>query len=182
MQWDCTIRLHGPEALHMPLDSREQRAWIAKRVDVGNAEAFRQADKDWILEQVEAHGSVTDFNTKLALRLLLAPLSYRVDIKLRSSRAGAHEQWDMRPFTSWLDDASASRGAVLIAGAGTGKSTVSAMLLQHEATQGRVAAHHFFKYNDVRRQDPLRIIHSLAFQLAIRCGQLKVLNMRPDVC
>ncbi len=35
-----------------------------------------------------------------------------------------------------------------------------------------VLAYHFLKYNDARRLDPVRIVQSLAFQLALRWGTL----------
>jgi hypothetical protein len=65
--------------------------------------------------------------------------------------------------------------------AGQGKSTVSALLCKSDrgaAVQGNgespaghgssITAYHFAKFSDARRLDPVRIVKSLAFQLALR--------------
>ncbi len=62
----------------------------------------------------------------------------------------------------------ASRALVVVAGAGEGKSTISAALVTG-ALRERFAAYHFFKYNDARRQEAVQVLKSLAFQLAGRC-------------
>jgi hypothetical protein len=53
-----------------------------------------------------------------------------------------------------------------------GKSTVSALLCgagpAGAALASCVSAHHFVKYSDARRLDPVRIVKSLAFQLAVQ--------------
>lgn len=76
-----------------------------------------------------------------------------------------------------------SRMLCISGGAGEGKSTIAAVLCsgaaettmtqqdQQRASVGRVAAHHFLKYSDQRRLDPVRIVKSLAFQIATRCGR-----------
>ena len=63
--------------------------------------------------------------------------------------------------------------------AGQGKSTVSALLCKSGAAVqgdaespaghgGPITAYHFAKFSDARRLDPVRIVKSLAFQLALR--------------
>ncbi len=55
------------------------------------------------------------------------------------------------------------------AGAGTGKSTVTAKLLAHVVERGSpAAAVHFIKHSDQRRLEPVNMIKSIAFQLAKR--------------
>jgi len=71
-----------------------------------------------------------------------------------------------------------SRVLCILAGAGTGKSTISAALLKNVLGrrieglpgewEGVVTAYHFLKYSDARRLDPVAIVKSIAFQLALR--------------
>ena len=56
-----------------------------------------------------------------------------------------------------------------VAGAGTGKSSISAAMLAGEVL-GPCAAAHFLKYSDQRRLEPVAVVKNMAFQLAIRCG------------
>jgi hypothetical protein len=59
------------------------------------------------------------------------------------------------------------------AGAGTGKSTISAALCKKIfGKEGPVSAWHFLKYSDQRRLDPFKIVKSLDFQLADMCVHL----------
>jgi hypothetical protein len=70
----------------------------------------------------------------------------------------------------------AGRVLCISAAAGQGKSTLSALLCR-DGTAGATAppgggivAYHFAKFSDARRLDAIRIIKSLAFQLALRYG------------
>ncbi|GIL56284.1 hypothetical protein Vafri_11626 [Volvox africanus] len=84
--------------------------------------------------------------------------------------------WDFSPVRSWLDAGEeGSRVLCLLGGSGEGKSTLCAALCDPEVGllravdggRGRiVGAHHFVRFGDRRRQEPLRIIKSLAYQLA----------------
>lgn len=117
------------------------------------------------------HTSAARFNARLKLQLLLEPLSYRVDVRrLHDMAAATGTVWDFTAVQAWraLPPGGAGRVLCVAAGAGEGKSTISAALCV-AAGGGRVAAQHFLKYNDQRRLEPLRIIKSLAFQLAERC-------------
>lgn len=117
------------------------------------------------------HTSAARFNARLKLQLLLEPLSYRVDVRrLHDMAAATGTVWDFTAVQAWraLPPGGAGRVLCVAAGAGEGKSTISAALCG-AAGGGLVAAHHFLKYNDQRRLEPLRIIKSLAFQLAERC-------------
>ena len=58
-----------------------------------------------------------------------------------------------------------------------GKSTISAVLCSG-SLKDRITAHHFLKHNDQRRLEPVRIIKSLAFQLAFRCGERPEVHVR----
>ena len=61
--------------------------------------------------------------------------------------------------------AAAASAAAAAAGADAGPD---ARLPSGGAPAGAVAAAHFCKYNDQRRLEPVRIIKSLAFQLALK--------------
>ena len=74
---------------------------------------------------------------------------------------------------------SSSRALCVLAGAGSGKSSSSAAILGQElgrrdpvvpgAWLGPATAAHFLKHSDQRRLDPVAMVKSLTFQLALRC-------------
>jgi hypothetical protein len=139
------------------------------------------ADKAMILGKIAAHhGSAAAFNDALKLQLLLNPLSYRVDLD-QLSRRSQRMVWDFGPVLEWLDDPEGARVLCVEAGAGTGKSTVSAALVREVlgrrteggGWEGPATALHFLKHNDARRLDPVRIVESLAFQLGLRLPDLR---------
>ncbi|GLC68303.1 hypothetical protein PLESTF_000673900 [Pleodorina starrii] len=98
----------------------------------------------------------------------------------------APSRWDFSPIRSWLDaGAGGPRVLCLLGGSGEGKSTLCAALCDTDTGLlrsrggagggpagggggggGVVAAHHFVRFGDRRRQEPLRIVKSLAYQLA----------------
>ncbi|KAG2449768.1 hypothetical protein HYH02_005293 [Chlamydomonas schloesseri] len=183
-EWTHTLTLHGPDGLHLHLRPQDRGPLIAS-IDVESAQCFVPADKEMILAEVtKHHASPQLFNAKLKLQLLLEPLSYRVDVRRLSQQAeDAGTAWDWAAVGAWLVAAAeAGRGTRVLCisgGAGTGKSTVSAVLCARglaaagggggaggAAAAGAVLAHHFVKYNDARRQDSVRVIKSLAYQLA----------------
>ena len=132
---------------------------------------------------VDHHGSTAAFNASLKLQLLLVPTSYKVDMD-QLTRRSEGTTWDFHAATEWLTnnrneaDASTPRCLCVLGPAGTGKSTVSAALLrevlgrsvegQPGKWQGPITAAHFLKHSDASRQEPLTILHSLAFQIARR--------------
>ena len=124
---------------------------------------------------ISQHGSTEAFNAKLKLQLILDPLSYKVDLQslLERSRGTV---WDFSSVDQWLaqcDDLGRGAQALcLSAGAGEGKSSISATLCEHLDKKGIMTAHHFLKYSDARRLDPVRIVKSLLFQLATKLPEL----------
>lgn len=159
-------------------------------IDVQKAEAFSAADKERIhADIIREHHGLGVFNERLKLRLVLKPLSHAADVKRLAARA-AGTQWTLDAVTAWMaDTASRQRVLVIPAGAGAGKSTISAALVESAQRRARgsgaadvVLAHHFFKYNDNRRQDVMQIIRSLAFQLAERVEGMRknVLGLPPS--
>ncbi|KXZ42624.1 hypothetical protein GPECTOR_129g554 [Gonium pectorale] len=213
-EWAHTLGAHGPDGLHLALEPADRQA-VYGDLDVRRAECFFEADKRFIMEQVDKyHGSAEAFNAKLRLQLLLEPLSYGVDVRRLAARAAA-TRWDWRPVARWLAAPPAAEGAralCVVSGAGEGKSTVSAALcaasggeqsLGHLAAAATAAAaaaaagggdgggdggsapaavtaYHFAKYNDARRLDPVRIIKSLAFQLALKLPAVRDCLLKLD--
>ncbi|PNH06904.1 WD repeat domain-containing protein, partial [Tetrabaena socialis] len=171
-EWAHTLLLHGPDGLHLYLKP-EDRTAVLHSINVTEAACYKPEDKVMILNEVSRHHTSPEvFNTKLKLQLLLEPLSYRADMqRLNKHAAAIGTQWVFDGLDAWL--ASESRVLCIAAGAGEGKSTISAALCSHQGQEGRgpaatVSACHFLKYNDQRRLEPIRIIKSLAFQLAER--------------
>ncbi|PNH02253.1 Vegetative incompatibility protein HET-E-1, partial [Tetrabaena socialis] len=182
-EWAHTLLLHGSDGLHLHIKP-EDRAAVLSSIDVAEAKCFKPEDKVMILSEVCLHHKSPEvFNTKLKLQLLLEPLSYRVDVQRLAERAAAMgTQWAFDEVDAWL--ATSSRVLCITAGAGEGKSTISAALCSHQQQQTQqnpaaatvlsdnaataVSACHFLKYSDERRLEPIRIIKSLAFQLAER--------------
>ena len=116
---------------------------------------------------------------------------------------GGVEQWLRQGQMNNTSD-SVSRAICILGGAGTGKSTITAAIwekylkparatgnndtgvgrgtekasLDTRPTMVAAAAIHFLKHNDQRRLDPVRIIKSIAFQLALRSVPM-IWNVQP---
>ncbi|KAG2489801.1 hypothetical protein HYH03_011750 [Edaphochlamys debaryana] len=172
-EWSCTLAVHGADGLHVSFPNASDRKAVVSTIDIRNAQCQLPRDKDMILRSVEErHGSPKAFDTSLKLQLLLEPLSYSMDLRRLLKRAKG-TVWALGPVGSWLKQqqpGSSGRVLCIASGAGEGKSTISAVLCsEHEQLPpGSISAFHFLKYNDQRRLDPVRIVKSLAFQLASR--------------
>ena len=201
-EWDQTIAIHGLDGLHMEGLSDDDRGKIVQSINVANAKCVHAYEINMILSKVQQHyprstnhESFAAFDTALKLQLLLQPLSYKVDMQ-QLQRRSADTQWRLQLVEDWVSAGqSGPRALCVMAGSGTGKSTISAALCTrvfhmdvgpHDKQQalsppqgeGSVPpaaaplppafAAHFLKYNDQRRLEPLRILQSLAFQLASR--------------
>lgn len=171
-EFDHTFRCGG-DKLHLvhPTYTYAKLAEVFCTIDASKAHAFSPADTKRIqAEIIQQHGGLEAFSSKLKLRLLLDPLSYTTDLALLAARGGDPQLWNFHAVQAWLQakKPETTRVLVIAAGAGTGKSCCSAALLSHEEMGKAVAAHHFIKYNDQRRLDIVRIIKSLAYQLAAR--------------
>ncbi|KAK3258922.1 hypothetical protein CYMTET_32056 [Cymbomonas tetramitiformis] len=171
-EWDATIWHHSSEGLQM-LMSEEDRVEIVGSIDIEEAQCYHPVDKAMILQRVrEHHGDATTFNHMLKTSLLLAPLSYRADQRRHRQRSEG-TSWEWGAVEAWLDGPRRALG--VLAGAGTGKSTICTMLMDHLAAERPrlVVAGHFLKYSDQRRLDPVLIIRSLAHQLASRSAAFR---------
>jgi len=171
-EWDHTVVYNGQEALLLTGMEPEDRRDIVRQIDVSKAECFAPGDKIMILDKIKKHhGSLTAFDNKLRLQLLLTPLAYSVDLK-ELKRRSEGTTWAFGAVKAWLDSDQTGRALCIFAGAGTGKSTISAALLDYLHDQGYLTACHFNKHSDARRLDPVRIIKSIAFQLALSIPDL----------
>ncbi|GAX78217.1 hypothetical protein CEUSTIGMA_g5659.t1 [Chlamydomonas eustigma] len=172
-EWDHTLLYHGPDGLHMQGMTTAELDKVVKGIDVDKAGCQYPDDTKMILENIRKHhGSTSSFNAALKLQLMLNPLSYKVDLDQLSQRSlGTY--WIFEPVTSWLEGegqlvGQAQRILCVLDGAGTGKSTISAAIWKEVLKDHKdmLSAVHFLKHNDQRRLDPVRIIKSIAFQLA----------------
>ncbi len=151
-EWDHTVKYHGLDGLHLEGMSLEDRDRIVREIDVEQAECFMPADKDMILAKIaEHHGSAAAFNTALKLQLLLEPISHEVrwhalytlppmgvcpslpfppqaDLT-QLARRSEGTAWTLGPVEAWLQG-EGPRALCIEAGAGEGKSTISAALLR----------------------------------------------------
>ena len=139
-EWDHTVAYHGQEALLLTGMEPEDRRDIVRQIDVSNAECFAPGDKIMILDKIKKHhGSLTAFDNKLRLQLLLTPLAYSVDLK-ELKRRSEGTTWAFGAVKAWLDSDQTGRALCIFADAGTGKSTISAALLGYLHDQGYLTA------------------------------------------
>jgi WD40 repeat protein len=165
-EWNHTLRVYGFDGLFMTGRMTDERARIITAINVEHAQCYAPDDKVMILGKIiEVHGSAEKFNLSLRLELLLQPLSYKVDVAALKKRC-ADMQFDFSSVLDWMGSAD-SRTICIFAGAGQGKSTISAALMSSifDSKSNIISAVHFLKYSDRRRLDPIQIIKSLAWQL-----------------
>ncbi|KAG2489653.1 hypothetical protein HYH03_011931 [Edaphochlamys debaryana] len=168
-EWARTLDVYGTDGLHLPRLRPEGRAQLFAGIAIEGSKTKDPKDKERIIAAVlQQYGSTAKFNAILKLQLLLEPLRYKVDQERLMGQAEAlGTQWRLEPVDEWLAaGAGGERALVISAGAGEGKSTIAAALVKHRPQA--ITAHHFLKYNDQRRLEPIRIIKSLAAQLAER--------------
>ncbi|KAG2487965.1 hypothetical protein HYH03_013405 [Edaphochlamys debaryana] len=143
-EFDNTITIKGADALVLltPGFSVREIASIFRSIDVDAAKATVLSDKAMILDDIRAkHGSTTAFNAKLKLRFLLDPLDSKPDLLALAARAGSDPGvWDLGPVAQWLAQPAAPQIALLTAGPGTGKSTISAVLCMGPEAAAEAAA------------------------------------------
>ncbi|GAX81308.1 hypothetical protein CEUSTIGMA_g8739.t1 [Chlamydomonas eustigma] len=181
-EWDYTLHYHGPDGLHlkgMDISDLAKVAEVVNLLDVEKASCQYEYDTRMILGNIRNHhGSTAKFNTALKLQLMLSPLSYKVDLGQRGRRS-AGTTWHWGDVETWLEgfngSGDMSRALCVLAGAGTGKSTISAAIWEQIFIESSdvAGAIHFLKHSDQRRLEPVKIIKSLAFQLAAKLPHLE---------
>ena len=127
-EWDKALEHHGFDGLSFAGMSLEDREKVVSEIDVDNAECYSKDDLNMILTNIRAHYGTTEaVNRFLKLQLILCPLSYKTDLKQLAKRSQS-TQWNFGLVSEWLDGN--IRCLCFEAGAGTGKSTISAALLK----------------------------------------------------
>eukprot|EP00198_Chlamydomonas_reinhardtii_P013244 XP_001702581.1 predicted protein [Chlamydomonas reinhardtii] len=210
-EWASTLSVHGSDGFHMqlaPADRHHVFGSIAVRSAECFKQADKDMILGLVEER---YGSCDLFDAKLRLQVLLEPLSYRVDVRKLAARAGGtHWHWEpLRrwleagggPSVGDGSSSGSSRLLCVVGGAGEGKSTVSAQLAAAAAggssaegvedssagqrgsllPPGCAVAYHFLKYSDARRLDPVRMIKSIAFQLAEKLPEVRAVLLGLDV-
>lgn len=143
-------------------------------IDVSKAGCFDAAARQLIVREIERqHGSLDAFTIFLKLRLLLMPLTYERDVEALLARS--RDSFRFPLLRAGLSELHPAPGVLCVAaGSGEGKSTLSAALTRFAAAEGGapfLAAWHFCKAEDARRQDSAEVSRSLACQLARRFPQ-----------
>ena len=165
-EWDHTLLHHGLGGLHMPVSVKDC-VILVNSINVELAECYMPADKTMILDKVcEHHGDFHTFNSRLKRMLLLKPLSFKADMSRHLPHVQA-TQWRWDVVQKWLDGD--CRALCVMADAGTGKSCISAAIIDHfKSNPSHVWAFHFLKHDDQRRLEPLNVIKTLVAQLCSR--------------
>ena len=105
---------------------------VIETLDVEKAQCLKSEDKEMILSNIQSHhGSCAEFDTALKLQLLLAPLSYKVDLE-QLERRSKGTVWTFQVLKDWIngDWSQGPRALCVLAGAGTGKSTIFTAILR----------------------------------------------------
>ncbi|KAG2439063.1 hypothetical protein HYH02_006590 [Chlamydomonas schloesseri] len=146
-EWAHTLAIHGADGLHLHMSAAD-RAAVWDSIDVERSQCFKAEDKAMILQQVVEHyGSAAAFDAKLKLQLLLQPLSCAADVRRLRARAAAlgsvwHGLGRVQAWAEGQGGAAAGGGRLLVvaAGAGEGKSTISAALVNVPDAAAGIAA------------------------------------------
>ena len=127
-EWDKALTYHGYDGLSFAGMSLEDREKIVTEIDVDKAVCYSPPDKKMILGNIRTNYTTTSaFNTYLKLQLMLCPVSYKTDLEQLAKRS-ERTKWDFDPVREALKGD--TKCLCFEAGAGTGKSTVSAALLK----------------------------------------------------
>ena len=139
-----------------------------RNIDAETALCFSDDDKKMIHGEIETKfgfGSLRRFTEELKLRFLLRPMGYKSDLDALKKR-GSTNAYRLDALRAHVRE-SGGRVACVVGGPGQGKSSVASAALDI------ADAHHFCKRGDVRRQDVLEMVRSLAFQLAQRFDEAR---------
>ncbi len=133
-------------------DNADKEGWYSTRLDK--------------LIQIIEHPASTTRNEELeTLRTALDPLSFNADIA-QHLRDFTGRRWLFDRYTTWLGTAGASRVLRIEGGPGLGKTAFVSHLAH--TTKSSVLAVFLCQYNRSESRNPLRLIQTLAYQLATR--------------
>lgn len=160
----------------MPLESKLHAASVPRSV-VSRPQETLHVPLFWcLLSRVRKY--LLHINRMMLLRSLAAQSHYLLFLYSLVMSPSVLCSW-LSSDASSLDEAQ-RRAFILIGGPGIGKSTLSAALVRRlglgsGSSPGGplVTAYHFCKHADRERRDPVRMIKSLAYQLAVAIPALR---------
>ena len=145
-------------------DAAKRDEWdrTVRELDVKKCNAFAPEEKERILETVDrTPGGTARLNADVKALFSLNPLFFDEDMQtLRPGEGSVH----LDPILRWFLDPDRTRALWVRGTGGAGKSTVLTALI-NKPPEGVTLLHHFIKHNDVNKQDPLRCVQTLAYQL-----------------
>ena len=136
-------------------------AWQEQMQDDG----WYRTQLDRLIDAIE-NPSHAGRNEELeTLRLALDPMSFYAEIAPHIP-GFTGRRWIIDRYTAWLDEEPNSRVLRLEGGPGLGKTAVASYLAH--STRSSVLAVHLCQYNKGESRNPLRLVRTLAYQLATR--------------
>ncbi|TPX32270.1 hypothetical protein SmJEL517_g04590 [Synchytrium microbalum] len=101
------------------------------------------------------------------LKAWLTPTDFRLTtFTLKEKRLESTRGWLLDELTEWKDSVDQPRVYWLSGVAGVGKSVVAGSFADKLQQRNQLAAHFFCKFDEIARNDPLRVLATWAFQLA----------------
>lgn len=129
---------------------------------------------DSIIQFIENPHTQTRTDELSVLRLALNPLRFNADIgKLVSNFTG--RKWLFEQYADWLNNKTSSTVFRIEGNPGMGKSAIAASL--SFGPKHQVMAVHFCKANENETINPIRMVLSLAFQIACRLPDYRAVLM-----
>eukprot|EP00873_Tetraselmis_striata_P006715 jgi/Tetstr1/426979/TSEL_017192.t1 len=178
-----TMILRSPKFMAITGEERRSAgAWdsTVRQLNVEECGAFAIEDKEKILSKINSTpGKAPRVNADVRALFTLDPLFFDEDMSTLDPADGTVH---LRPIYEWLLDQTETQTSCfsnffscaetgiqkrtlwLQGTGGAGKSTVSTALINNPPA-GWIVLHHFLKHNDRRKQDPMRCIRTLAYQL-----------------
>eukprot|EP00873_Tetraselmis_striata_P033726 jgi/Tetstr1/453990/TSEL_040909.t1 len=157
------MRQRGPRFLEVVDTGLPREEWdlAVRNLELGACTAFSEEDLKKILADVESTGGAAALNADVRALFTLDPLFFDEDMSTLDPADGTV---DLEPILNWLTAEKAKQTLWLQGTGGAGKSTVSTALINNPPV-GYTVLHHFLKHNDRRKQDPLRCVRTMAYQL-----------------
>ena len=148
--------------------------WKEKSEDDG----WYHTQLDKLIQVIENPRSASRNYELETLRLALDPLSFNATIAPHLSHFTGR-CWLFERFNQWLESPSASRVFRIEGGPGLGKTAIASQLAH--ATKSSVLAVFLCQYNRSETREPLRLIQTLAYQLASRLPDYRARLLKAPV-